>query len=771
MLITKTSTSPTPIPPPINIQKLLRKAAGSKDPNTLPAFLSNHPQVTLSDLEETSPTSDAGKNCLHIACWLGCIENVTLLLEKGCGINTISTGKHNYGKTPIFYAVTKSREDIVNYLLDYRQQGDGESVNVRIVNNKGQSVYSVACSHFDKELIQRIQLKEDENEASNLPDWLDYSQSHSDGNIYGDLDLRFLHRPLTEDDVVKNGVVNPTTRESRRGNFAKNNPQSIRNESTNTQESDRASLRQKQKSAKLLMKNPSISDEEQLNLDEQWNQVATAIQNTSSWEVFSSLIAIVQFWEEKDAKSPWAADCVFRLHCLVQLEVILVDTAFRQVVDDGNAVTVKGRIRSALSEAIIFCGCGDRHASLVKRIITNCIQETGSLRPTQMEKEYLTRLWNEAKIALGSGSPENVFLSLIKIVIVWGGKDCDWMYDSTKQLHVMLESNSVSFDDDVILQVLEICDRSNNRHASLLKRMLTKSLDNDCVFSITNSSLERERKKKTKKPHDLPDRYHAFMKELQATATKDDRAAKWGVLMKPYLETQRVQRHLSLPRPPNWIDSSIELQRLQSKLRDIVVPSNMNVKDEQLAHGIQLEKMVAFDSEWCTNDGVTELATIQFSVFEDGVPNAWVVDLLGGRVDDGSIHDPSYSNVACDVLRWLFLESDAHIVGFAHRHDLHMLSSYIGEEISVSCPRYWDLQLIAANRMTEDTGQEVSSLPGLKSCCSFFFNNQKDSNSWSLSKEEQCSNWNERPLRPSQLEYAGLDAAVLLVLLAEIARI
>lgn len=36
-----------------------------------------------------------------------------------------------------------------------------------------------------------------------------------------------------------------------------------------------------------------------------------------------------------------------------------------------------------------------------------------------------------------------------------------------------------------------------------------------------------------------------------------------------------------------------------------------------------------------------------------------------------------------------------------------------------------------------------------------------------LSKQEQCSNWRQRPLRKSQLEYAALDAAILLALVAE----
>ena len=168
-----------------------------------------------------------------MACWTGHVDNVALLLNMGCDMNMIATRSHNYGKSPIFFAATRGREDVMNLLLD-------RGANVLIVNNKGQSVYSVAMSHFDKSgsLIRRIRETEEAvlrmdgaNGIMPLFDdgggggcWIDYSKTHRDGNVYGDLDLRFLDRPLVEGDVVADGVVNPTTRESRRGNFARNNP-------------------------------------------------------------------------------------------------------------------------------------------------------------------------------------------------------------------------------------------------------------------------------------------------------------------------------------------------------------------------------------------------------------------------------------------------------------------------------------------------------------------------------------------------------------------
>jgi len=112
-----------------------------------------------------------------------------------------------------------------------------------------------------------------------------------------------------------------------------------------------------------------------------------------------------------------------------------------------------------------------------------------------------------------------------------------------------------------------------------------------------------------------------------------------------------------------------------------------------------------------------------------------------------------------------------------------MISTYIGEDIPILAPNFFDVQLIAAHTMAEELGSSRSdvdsSRPGLKSCCSHFLEDSgrvssqttdhgRDSrDSWSLSKNEQCSDWAQRPLTANQLEYAGLDAAVLLVLLAE----
>jgi hypothetical protein len=212
------------------------------------------------------------------------------------------------------------------------------------------------------------------------------------------------------------------------------------------------------------------------------------------------------------------------------------------------------------------------------------------------------------------------------------------------------------------------------------------------------------------------------------------------------------------------VDSLDDLQRLRARLIETIDVSNDSFGGE-----IRLDNFVSFDSEFASaEDGRTKLATIQFSVLKEGMPLAWVVDLCPNPAD------AAYSSVSCDILRWLFLESDAQLLGFAHVHDIRHISSYLGEEIPLCSNKLWDLQQIAAHEMAKGGGNNCSpysSLPGLKSCCTYFLETRDENHPrWELSKAEQCSDWAQRPHTTNQLEYAGLDAGVLLILLAEIAR-
>lgn len=148
----------------------------------------------------------SGKAPLHLAAWRGSLDVVRALAEDlEADIDQISTGRHNYGKTPIFYALTRCRDDVVMYLVE-------RGAKVKIINNKGQSPYSLALSHCSSETIERIRQAEEKETT-----WWNFRLTHSDGLKYGDLDPRFFPEAASE---PGRGV---STVESRRRNFKRLN--------------------------------------------------------------------------------------------------------------------------------------------------------------------------------------------------------------------------------------------------------------------------------------------------------------------------------------------------------------------------------------------------------------------------------------------------------------------------------------------------------------------------------------------------------------------
>lgn len=81
--------------------KKLRKAVMGKDVGVVRALLRVNPGGL-------NVLSSSGKNLLHLSAWRGPLPIVELLLDKEADINAVSTGIHNYGKSAIFYAVTRS---------------------------------------------------------------------------------------------------------------------------------------------------------------------------------------------------------------------------------------------------------------------------------------------------------------------------------------------------------------------------------------------------------------------------------------------------------------------------------------------------------------------------------------------------------------------------------------------------------------------------------------------------------------------------------------
>ncbi len=243
----------------------------------------------------------ASKSALHMAAWKGCLDNVKYLVEDvGCDINAYSKQEFSYGKTAIFFALTQSRPDVTAYLL---QKG----AKVTIVNNKGQSVLSLAASRFQdsesEDILETIQTLEEEQ-----GDWWNFRASHSDGFEYGDLDPRFFEdRPLKETDVVTPLAINPTTKKTRKGGFLRRNPEAIKWKNACRGQKSKKRTRKKDPV-------PSLSPEEEGELDQAWESLlalGVPISLSSEALVREPLLEILRLSDKQ--RSSWVPQATARL--------------------------------------------------------------------------------------------------------------------------------------------------------------------------------------------------------------------------------------------------------------------------------------------------------------------------------------------------------------------------------------------------------------------------------------------------------------------------
>mmetsp|Transcript_41537 Transcript_41537/g.49800 ORF Transcript_41537/g.49800 Transcript_41537/m.49800 type:complete len:851 (-) Transcript_41537:105-2657(-) len=169
------------------------------------------------------------KGALHLAAWKGDLEMIDLLIDthrlaaKRKGeqkesdshtnssnsdvenndeniVNVISVGIGNYGKTPIFYALTQNRDAVVVRLIE-------QGANLLIVNNKGQTPCSMAPSHLTKETCEFMYQTESQQLRSGK-NFVNYRLTHSDSNQYGDLDPRFEIDDANMGDDIRPEIAN-----------------------------------------------------------------------------------------------------------------------------------------------------------------------------------------------------------------------------------------------------------------------------------------------------------------------------------------------------------------------------------------------------------------------------------------------------------------------------------------------------------------------------------------------------------------------------------
>lgn len=199
---------------------------------------------------------------------------------------------------------------------------------------------------------------------------------------------------------------------------------------------------------------------------------------------------------------------------------------------------------------------------------------------------------------------------------------------------------------------------------------------------------------------------------------------------------------LRLPRPPTWVN---DLSSLSACADELLRCSTLGI-----------------DAEWTGGGALgkhgTQLSCVSFATDQ----RAWVVEALQAS------SDPGYDAALCTLLDQLLLqEGSPTVVAWAFAGDAEIIERRMLTTATASAEdpssaagvvaptlrrrmlsSVIDVQLLAIEHGLGSRGQ----MPSLRRACETFLGA-------SLAKEEQNSDWSDRPLRAEQREYAARDAA------------
>ncbi|KNC85681.1 hypothetical protein SARC_02130 [Sphaeroforma arctica JP610] len=823
---------------------------------------------TRQDLDNMA-NSQEGKGALHLAAWQGSLGSIDYLVEElGCDINVIARGKYSYGKTPIFFATTRNRNTMVRHLL---QKG----ANVKVVNNKGQSVLSIASSHLTPETIALV--REAEERQTDI-EWTNYRKTHSDGEVYGDLDPRFLERPIRATDVVTDLAVNPTTRKSRLESYSRPDNERANGKAHNKAQKRKGEKKPTPPSAELLIKYERV-----------WEQLCGVLKGVgvSTGDVLSDSVNVQSLSANKKLpdteihiKSERArkvsimeygvgADdnsiaCIVSAHsvghstdivgsaaqqstvasdpCVSEVDnnkslfecemaaTTLAYKAMKSGMFGGNLTEVRCvSIDSNLSEFDSFLSYeGDKSSTDVVSVgsgdpptpaangrdgLYTLASQFGNLDinvepcPVSLDtalisaavplfvqivqlEDALRRPWIPTATTRLQGTTHGVVLldtaiAYLEMPIAQDNEDSDADTNSeevtpkgqqvgvmkpgmcergvkcTKVVQAVKESTEIM--DKTVSELAQGQDTAGKvsvecrtRDLVLLKKWqqhVYKEHESDSTTGSPSPQLTRKQRQQRKQSLD----------EFNTTSDwKRAREALKGLTTELLCDSAKSGSVLTLPSPATFVDGTSDLAQLEERLYE-----HIRRCDDK-----GMRAVVAFDTEWAGEGDDVGLATIQLAVgntqTQEHSIESWIVDLLSEEIEDD----------AQAFLSWLFVHSGVLLVGFAIGHDLNKLNLFLHRRVDTDdrlvAPSHThkepntsecDSCLLDLQTAARVEGLKTGCMPGLKKCCQHYISNTR-----ALDKREQRSDWARRPLSASQLEYAGLDAAVLLVLLSAMDR-
>eukprot|EP01052_Picozoa_sp_SAG31_P014873 SAG31_NODE_939_length_10873_cov_5.403843_4_plen_513_part_00 len=211
------------------------------------------------------------------------------------------------------------------------------------------------------------------------------------------------------------------------------------------------------------------------------------------------------------------------------------------------------------------------------------------------------------------------------------------------------------------------------------------------------------------------------------------------------LHVEAADSDVKLKSPNNSINTSVEGGGCESQCSSSCFADSL---------------VIGCDTEWSSHHApaLVQLAT---------AGHCWLVDTqltVASEAVQGTIaaEDQPTTGFAAAVdalLTWLLNTRKIRLLGFAFKSDIdklgHLLSRPVPSKREDGTQVVVDIQSCAMDK-AEWGGR--GQMPSLKRVVETWLPGK------TLNKAEQCSEWGQRPLTPSQLEYAAIDAEVLVTL-------